>query len=339
MMPLSAVAVLVAVASAAIPQDTVPRIGEFRVYSGAGDPVSLDSVVAAMVHRDVVFIGESHNDLTGHHLELELLTRAFGAYGSDSARGGARPVALSLEMFERDVQYVVDEYLRDLVTEDQFRASSRPWPEYETDYRPLVEFAKQHNLDVIAANAPRRYANRVSRLGPDALMDLSEQALATLPPLPYGSPSAAYAEQWRQAMVDAMEEMRRRCPPPPAMERAVSADSAPRAMPMASHATSSNPLQAQALWDASMAYSISQYLNRHPRTLVLHMVGSFHVEHGTGIPEHLQVYRPGTSALIVVMRPVEDIEAFDSERFGGNEDFVILTEESVTRPTPCPGES
>ena len=214
-------------------------------------------------------------------IEVELLSRAFTAHGRAYAEDEEpRAVALSLEMFERDVQYVVDEYLQDLITEDQFQKSSRPWSEYETDYRPLIELAKQEGLAVIAANAPRRYANRVTREGRDALEDLSPKALATLPPLPYGMPSAEYEAQWRMAMVEAMEDMRERCPPP-AMPQAEPQDSERRTMPMMSHATASNPLHAQALWDASMAYSISEHLIRWPDNLVLHMVGSFHVERGT----------------------------------------------------------
>lgn len=316
--------------------DTIPRVGEYRVYTGSGEVTSLDAVVTAMAAKEVILIGESHNDLTGHHVEEELLTRAHSAYGTGrSDSHGTRPVTLSLEMFERDVQYVVDEYVNGLITEDQFLVSSRPWTEYDTDYRPLVEFAKEHGLEVLAANAPRRYANMVSRLGRESLRDLSSRALETLPPLPYGMPSAEYELQWRQAMVDAMEELRERCPPPSPM--AHGADSDPHHMPMMAHRRSSNPLHAQALWDASMAYSITRHLMRQPDALVLHMAGSFHVERGTGTPEHLERYRPGTEMMIVVLRPVEDIAAFDPERDGQNEDFVILTDESVTRPVPCPG--
>ena len=344
MMPTSIVTVLLAAVtvsdtSAAIQQDTIPQIGEYRVFTGSGEVVPLDSVVAAMAGREVVFVGESHDDPTGHHVEMELLSRTFAAYGSEHAASRTtRPVTLSLEMFERDVQYVLDEYLHELITEDQFRNSSRPWPEYQTDYRPLIEFAKDHGLDVVAANAPRRYANRVTRMGRESLLDLSPLARASLPPLPYGMPSEEYREQFRVAMVEAMEEMRDRCPTPPAMQRAHTADSAQPAMAMMSHAMASDPLNAQALWDASMAFSISEYLMQEPDALLLHMVGSFHVERGTGTPEHLTRYRPGTSTMIVVIRPVEDIDLFDPERDGENEDFVILTDESLSRPPPpCPG--
>ena len=61
-----------------------------------------------------------------------------------------------MEMFERDAQIVLDEYLNDLITEKKFLDDSRPWENYKTDYRPLVEFARVNKLNVIAANAPRR---------------------------------------------------------------------------------------------------------------------------------------------------------------------------------------
>jgi len=91
-----------------------------------------------------------------------------------------------------------------------------------------------------------------------------------------------------------------------------------------------NQLHSQVLWDATMAYWISEYLAREENALVLHIVGSFHVERGTGIPEHLEAYRPGTSPMIVVLRPVEDIDTFEPAPDGEWGDFVIQTDESRT---------
>ena len=104
-------------------------------------------------------------------------------------------------MFEREsVRYIVDEYLANLITEQHFLASSRPWGNYKTDYRPLVELAKEKHLDMIAANAPRRYVNMVSRNGRDALNGLSKDAREWLPPLPYPEPSQAYRDKFNTLM-------------------------------------------------------------------------------------------------------------------------------------------
>ncbi len=305
----------------------------FRVYTGEGRSVTLAEVGMAMEEVDVVFVGEEHDDPIAHALELKLLQTAFVQATAASRK---RPVALSLEMFDRDVQLVLDEYLAGLITEEHFRKSSRPWDNYETDYRPLVEFAKAHGLPVAAANTPRRYVNRVARLGPASLDSLSAQAKAVLPPLPFPEPSAENRDKWDRLMAAMMAEM---------PDHGASADSLAHTPPDSSahgaghaspHAGPMFLLEAQALWDAGMGYSIAEHLNRQPGSLVLHAVGGFHVEEGTGTPEALRHYRPGTRMLVVAIRPAEDIEAFDQEKHGKLGDFVILTDESLPRSYDAP---
>jgi uncharacterized iron-regulated protein len=316
--------------SSPIQGDTAYVAGEYRVFTGAGQPASIGDIVAEMGRHQVMFVGETHDDPTGHMLEGELLERAYETYGVPGSNGGApRTVALSLEFFQRDVQLILDEYMAGLITEKSFLADSRPWPRYETDYRPLIEFAKQAGLAVIAANAPRRYVTRVSMHGRESLYDLSPEALTYLAPLPYGEPSEGYRDQWIQAISEVMAEEGMKCglpiPEPEEGEEPVQ----PRA-PVGSHDNMGNQLQGQVLWDATMAYWISEYLRREPDALVLHMVGAFHVARGTGTPEHLEAYLPGTSFMIVVLRPVEDIETFEAAPDGEWGDFVIQTDEART---------
>jgi len=310
--------------------DTAYVAGEYRVFTGAGARASIDDIVQAMGRHEVVFVGETHDDPTGHMLEAKLLERAYETYGAAGANGGApRPVALSLEFFQHDVQPIVDEYLAGLITEKAFRAASRPWPRYETDYRPLVEFSKDEGIPVIAANVPQRYTSRVSLHGRESLNDLSAEARASLAPLPYGKPSRAYLDQWVQVISEVMEEEGMKCGLPIPEPAEGEAPVEPTAPP-GSHALMGNQLDSQVLWDATMAYWISQALESKPGALVLHMVGGFHVARGTGTPEHLEAYRPGTRSMIVLMRPAEDIEDFEPAPAGEWGDFVIQTEESHT---------
>jgi uncharacterized iron-regulated protein len=310
--------------------DTAYTPGEYRVFTGAGEPAALDDVVAAMGDVDAVFLGETHDDPTAHMLQATLLAQAWQAYaagppdpaGSDdpTAPRPLRRVALSLEFFERDVQPIVDEYVAGLITEGAFRRDSRPWPRYQTDYRPLVEFSKEHDLDVIAANAPRRYVTRVTLHGRDSLEDLPARARESLPPLPYGPPSPEYRDQWIQVISRVMEQEGTRC--------GVPVDDPPA--PVGAHGNMGNQLHSQVLWDASMGWWISRYLEDHPDALILHMVGGFHVARGTGTPEHLEAYRPGTRAMIVMLRPVDDVHTFVPAPAGEWGDFVIQTDRSRT---------
>jgi uncharacterized iron-regulated protein len=336
-MILAALPLVLMIALPARAQDSSPGIGdstyvagEYRVFTGAGEPASIDDVVAEMGRHEVIFVGEAHDDPTAHMLEAELLERAYQSYGAPGSNGGTpRLVALSLEFFQRDAQPIVDEYLAGLITEKYFLTDSRPWPRYETDYRPMIEFSKENGVSVIAANAPRRYATRVTMNGRESLEALGPEALATLAPLPYGQPSDAYRSQWIEIISEVMEEEGMKCglpiPEPEEGEEEIVARA-----PVGSHGNMGNQLHSQVLWDATMAYWISEYLAQEPDALVLHMVGGFHVERGTGTPEHLEAYRPGTSRMIVVLQPVEDIDTFEPAPEGEWGDFVIQTELSRT---------
>ena len=305
----SLAAFILAVPSAA--QDASPDSAlvpgeDFLVYHSDGREASLEDVIAAVDGADVLLVGEEHGNRVGHRLEEAILRGVV-----ERLRGTPRWPTLSMEMFERDVQYVLDEYLTGVITETHFLDSARPWEDYAARYRPLVELARAEGFPVVAANAPRRYVNRVTREGPDALAELGPLARFYMPPLPYPGPSAAYRAQWDAIMAAALA----------AMPEGHGTDASSR-----SYAGSENALQAQALWDAAMGHSISQALDVAPGAVVVHFAGSFHVERGTGSPERIAGYRPGTRVATVVMtQPEEGGLVWRADDHEGLGDFVILT--------------
>lgn len=266
--------------------------GKFTVFTGKGQPSSIDQVMRSLENADVVFLGEFHDDTIAHALQLEIFKRAIEQYGAK------RKVTLSLEMFERDVQTVLNEYLAGQISENHFLLSSRPWPRYKEDYRPLVELAKEKKLDVIAANAPRRYVNMVSRNGRDAVNGLSKQAKEWLAPLPYAEPSEAYSKKFKALMGSSAEA-------------AMGIDKI---------------LSSQSLWDATMAYSVAQSLKRNKGSLVVHLNGGFHTEMRLGTVEHFLKYRKKGRAVVVTMRYEDDFKKFDATKHTDAGDFVILTQ-------------
>ena len=301
----------------------------YRVYDAKGNPAALDSVLQRMQAVDVVFLGESHDDPVAHFLQANLLRQCQEQGCCHSGPLPPRPLALALEMFERDVQPVVDEYLTGLITEKAFRDSSRPWNNYEKDYRPLVEYARTHKLAVIAANAPRRYVNRVSRLGAAALLAIPNPGRRGLPPLPYGAASPAYAAKFNDLMKKHTptkpEKPKQDASKPPTVPPAGKTAPAKKE-PHAGHG-----IEAQSLWDATMAYSLADFLLKSPRARVIHVNGSFHSEKRMGIPEHLLRYRPGTSLLVVTMVAHKCFPKFDVGDLADAGDFVIVTDPALPR--------
>jgi len=129
-------------------------------------PVSLADAAEELAGYDVVFAGEHHGTGASHALQFALLRELH--------RLRRTKVTLSMEQFERDTQRELSGYLVGELTQEEFLAKSRPWPNYR-DYQPMVEFAKGYGLPVLAANIPRRYASQVFRQGVDSLEQLSHE--------------------------------------------------------------------------------------------------------------------------------------------------------------------
>lgn len=116
--------------------------------------VDVTALLSSLHGTEVVFIGEHHDDPLAHQWEL-FIWKAMAT----------QETALALEMFETDVQPLLDQYLAGSVSREEFLAGSRPWGNYEQDYEPMVEYAREHGFSVVAANVPRPFAAAVARGG------------------------------------------------------------------------------------------------------------------------------------------------------------------------------
>ncbi|MGH7490562.1 MAG: ChaN family lipoprotein, partial [bacterium] len=169
LLPLAAVGCLVATAHPLIgqPQRSVdPAPASYvpnRVYDTHHKRfIDFESMLAKAASIDVLFLGEQHDDPATHRLEAAALE------GLARRRSN---IIVAMEMFERDVQPSLDGYLTGHTSEADFLAASRPWPRYATDYRPLVELARDLKWPVVASDVPRRLASLVSRRGLATILD------------------------------------------------------------------------------------------------------------------------------------------------------------------------
>ena len=260
----------------------------YKIFAGSRrKTVSPADIVADLKAADVLFFGEEHNDSTAHYLELQLLKSLYQQYPGK--------VALSMEMFETDCQLVLNEYLSGLIREKNFMEEARAWPNYK-DYRPLIEFAKENHVPVIAANAPGRYVNMVNRLGLTSLMQLSATGRSYLPPLPIDTATGEYYQKFSDIMGGHASM--------PGMQL----------------------YQAQNLWDATMAWSIAQFLNVHPGYKVLQINGGFHSQEKLGAAAQLKKYAPKVRILNVAALSEDTFDDPDWTKFAKYGDYIILTD-------------
>lgn len=258
----------------------------YQLFDKNGKKVAYKKLLKAALETEVVLFGEYHNNPICHWLELEL--------AKDVAADKA--IVMGAEMFEADNQKAVNQYLAGSIDQKKLDSTARLWPNYTTDYKPLLDFAKDNAIKFVATNIPRRYASQVAKKGFEALELLSPEEKSWMAPLPmpYDASLSGYVNM----------------------------------MKMMGEHTSPNMPKAQASKDATMGYFIVQ--NLQPNTVFLHYNGTYHSDYFEGISWYLQTYKPGTKIITIATVEQKNIDKLDSEHYN-KADFILVIDEDVTK--------
>ncbi|MCX6188323.1 MAG: ChaN family lipoprotein [Bacteroidetes bacterium] len=278
----------------------------YKIFSVRLDKeVTLQEIIDDMNSHDVLFFGEEHNDSVGHYLENKILEMLFMKFNSN--------LTLSMEMFERDVQPVMNEYLKGFIREKNFNKDTRIWSNYR-DYKPLVEFSKLHQLDVICANSPARYTNLAGRKGQQALMELPKESKKFFAPLPYDTATGKYFEK--------LEALSGHGP--------ASTDTSKTKTPSMSMG-SFNLILAQSLWDATMAYSIADYQKKNKSKKIMQVNGRFHSDEGFAVVTQLKKYNSKLKPLVISTGSEDSFPNINWNEYKKLGDYIIITDPNVPR--------
>jgi len=245
----------------------------YVLYNEKGEKISVEKMLAQIESADVLVFGELHNNPICHWMELEILQHL--------ARQN-RELVMGMEMFERDQQTVLDELQSGVFELNKLEQYTRTWPNYATDYKPLLAMALQHNVPIIATNVPRQYASLVFRKGLDSLkkLDVPEGWLPSLT-FDVDTSLTSYAE------VLAMGKQ------------------------MPGHG-SENFLYAQALKDVSMANRLFE--EKKEKGVLYHINGAFHSKNKEGICHYLWQNDPDLQILTIQSEEVENPGQFQQQK-------------------------
>ena len=258
----------------------------YLIYDQNGKKASYKDIINSSQKSEVLLFGEYHDNSVAHWLELEITKDLFGKI----------VLVLGAEMLESDNQKQVNQYLNGEINQKKLDSTARLWPNYKTDYKPLVDFAKENKIDFIATNIPRRFASLVFKNGFEALDKLSneeKQWIATLP-FQYDAALPGYSKM---------------------------------AQEMGGHGGENLP-KAQASKDATMAHFISK--NRKENSLFIHYNGSYHSDNFEGINWYLKQENPTLKIVTIATVSQNDISKLEPEYFG-RANFIIVIDEDVTK--------
>ena len=269
---------------------------DYKIYNSQnGNEISMKNMAKDLSDYDVIFFGEWHDDILIHKLEADILPLLNKKSSFFSKK---RNMAVSMEMFERDVQQYLNQFLNSEISEEEFLKNTRAWGNYPNDYRPIIEYAKQNKLDVIAANVPRRYASLLNKKGIQAIENLpeNEKKYVAKKILPLEN---QYKKQFIETMSNNMG----------------------RKNAMGMKKMLENIYAAQCLKDDTMAESMYEYLLQNPDSRIIHYNGNFHSESHLGTANKLKLLNPDLK--IAVISPVivdknEEIKFDASKKELGN---------------------
>jgi uncharacterized iron-regulated protein len=272
-----------------------------RVYdTKASKFVTWREFTAVVTSKDLVFFGEQHDDPATHAAEAAVL----------AAIGEKRDhVVLSMEMFERDVQPLVDQYLAGTISEQNFLAGSRPWDRYTTDYRPMIELARVHGWPVVAANVPRRLASAVSRRGL-ALLDTLNAADKRFMAREHQCPKDAYYEKFAETM----KGHGAGGGPPTASDAAMMASMTDKFY------------EAQCVKDEAMGEAVADAWKKAPKGAIVFQVdGAFHSDFGLGTAARARRRAPDASSVVITAVPVENLAKATAGDDAKKADYLLFT--------------
>ncbi|MCK9612556.1 MAG: ChaN family lipoprotein [Bacteroidales bacterium] len=261
----------------------------YQIYNVTGKKTTYQKMLKDILSCEVVLFGELHNNPISHWLELQLAKDLFISKKQD--------LILGAEMFEADNQNGLDNYIKGIWNEDTFKTKVRLWPNYDTDYKPLVDFARNTNLNFIATNIPRKYASQVMKEGFEGLLTLSQEEKKHIAPLPIEYDPEL--EQYKKMLE----------------------------MNMGGHSSPNLP-KAQAIKDATMAHFIAT--NAAQGKLFLHYNGAYHSNYYEGIMWYLK--RKSADMRILTITTVEQNNINKlSQEYIMAADYIICVPDDMTK--------
>jgi len=264
----------------------------YQLYNNKGKLADYDKMIKDLAKSDMVFFGEAHTNPISHWMQIEMAKSFFEIKG-DKLFFGA-------EMFENPNQLVLNEYLAGFYPEKKMIPEmTQMWGNYKTDYKPLVEFAKENNLRFIATNIPRRYASMINKGGMEVLKKLSPKAKELIgPALEKHFDTIVYAD---------MKDMMGGHVPPNML----------------------NIQTAQASKDATMAHFSVKNFNKGD--LFFHLDGSYHSNNKRGIIWWVNKIQPGLNITSITTVSRSDWDEMTDEEKELIAEYIIVVADNMTQ--------
>lgn len=253
-----------------------------------GDLRDLEHIVPKLAEKRVVFVGESH-DRYDHHLNQLAIIRQLHARNPN--------LVIAMEFFQQPFQPYLDAYIGGSLDERTFLEKTEYFERWGYDYRlyrPIIEYAREQAIPLLALNIPREISTKVGRSGIDSLN--------------------AEERRWIPEQMDRSDENYRK------RLKAIF-----ERHPDTTSRKFERFYEVQLLWDEGMAERAARYLTENPGRQMVVLAGEGHLAYGAGIPERLVRRVPADTAIV--------LQGMGEEMLPGIADFLLFSSRADLPPS------
>jgi uncharacterized iron-regulated protein len=250
----------------------------------AGKAISFEQLIHQISSKELVFVGEVHDNPDHHLIEVQILQGLADA---------SVKFTLGMEFFQKNQQATLNRYLEREITEDQFLKEAdwkRNWGFDYHLYRPLILFARQNSVRILALDAPPAVVLKVGMHGLNSLDTEERSQVAHNIDLTNDAYRARIKAAYARHPKDGLKSFE-------------------------------YFYEAQCVWDETMAENLADYLKGRDEKVIV-FSGSGHVLYKFGIPDRTLRRHPAPAATIVLL-PMGGGTTLEK----GMADYVWLTRE------------
>lgn len=228
---------------------------------------SFDQIIGELSRHRVIYIGESHTSMSDHLLQLRII---------ESLHKIQPNLAIGMEMFPSSSQAALDKYTLESSQMDErtFLKESKYYDVWRYDFRyfrDILNYAKNNQIPVLGLNVDRKIVSQVFKEGnTDGLKKELIQQLPSDRDLDMQGYkerlSSMYSIHSRDGIASGMQ---------------------------------SGFIQAQAIWDETMAENIAHHLQSNPEQTVVVLAGTQHTRKDSGIPPRVARRIPVNQASVL----------------------------------------
>ena len=252
--------------------------GHFRVGQivdlKKGTVLSFDALIDQISSKDLIFIGEVHDNPEHHLIQVQILQALLDCCG---------PATIAMEFFQETQQPVLNRYLQSELDEDAFLKEIKwknSWGFDYSFYRPLMLLAKHHGYSVLAINAPQSVVKKVARHGLKSLDAEEREKLAVDIDLSNEAHRAYVRKAYERHAHGDLKEFE-------------------------------YFYEAQCVWEDTMAENLAEYLKENGNKLIA-FTGNGHIINKFGVPDRA-IKRVPVSMVTIMPYALSQTESVEKE--------------------------